>query len=214
MKNAWMRNKKVNILNYLPYFLSKDARFKALNLSDSEEQERLRLAVQDLLNQLFIDTATWSLKLWEEFCGIATDEKADYKSRRGRVLDILNGKQTVTFEFITKLINRYVVDKSGFIIPHYDQYYVDVMVPDSKVSSFSELEKMLRIYMPAHLGWKYIAYINQKTDIYFGGIVSGYSVLDIPADTSFDITINEPATPAMPGVVGVGTYINIPAEFY
>ena len=68
--------------------------------------------------------------------------------------------------------------------------------------------------MPAHLGWKYIAYINQKTDVYFGGIVSGYSVLDIPADTSFDITINEPATPAMPGVVGVGTYINIPAEFY
>ena len=214
MNNSWMRQNQVDILKYLPFFLAKDNRFNAVNTADSIEHDRLRLKVQELLQQLFIDTATWGLQLWEEFCGIVPDTTQDYKTRRDKVLAILNGKQTVTLEFITYLVNRYVADNTGAILPHYEQYYIDIMLPDGKVTSFEELEKMLRIYMPAHIGWYYVAYVRQTGHIYADGVVSQISYTTISADTGYDIAIAGACNPHAPGVVCIGTEINIPADLY
>lgn len=214
MNNSWIRQKPVDILNYLPFFLSKDNRFKSINAADSVEHEKIRLEVQELLQQLFIDTATWGLQLWEEFCGIVPDTTQDYKTRRSKILAILNGKQTVTLEFIRYLVNRYVADDTGNILPHYEQYYIDIMLPDGKVTSFEELEKMLRIYMPAHLGWHYLAYVQQNSNIYAGGITNKASYVNIPADTGYNISINGPCEPTVPVIVCVGTEITIPADLY
>ena len=214
MKSEWLRQNTVDILKYVPFFLSKDNRFNAVNSTDSIEHNKLRLAIQEVLQQLFIDTSTWGLQLWEEFCGISTDTNLDYKARRNKVLAILNGKQTVTLEFITYLINRYVADDTGCILPHYEQYYIDIMLPDGKVTNFEELEKMLRIYMPAHLGWRYIAYVNQCSNIYTAGIIANAIYINIPADTEYNIIIDEPCEPNNPGVVCIGTETTIPADLF
>lgn len=214
MKNEWMRHKTVDILKYLPFFLSEDKRFKTVNDADSIEHERLRLQVQELLEQLFVETATWGLPLWEQFCGLESDTSIDYKARRDRVLSVLNGKQVVTLDFITYLVNRYVADKSANILTHYDQYYIDIMLPDGKVTDFKELEKMLSIYMPAHLGWKYLAYVKQDGAFYLSGVVSRLSYINVDADTDYNISIDGPAEPNMPGVVSIGAEITIPADLY
>ena len=61
--NNWLRQNKVDILKYLPDFLSKDNRFMAAGIAGNNEHEKLRAAVADILNQLFVNTATWGLDL-------------------------------------------------------------------------------------------------------------------------------------------------------
>lgn len=68
------------------------------------------------------------------------------------MLDVLNGTETVTKDFLLTLINRYVADKSGSVIEHYDQYYIDILLPDGKVTSFVDLEKNLRTFILGTFG--------------------------------------------------------------
>ena len=66
-----MRNGKVDILKYLPPFLGKDKSFKATNNADSTEHDAIRADLQDLLDQLYVATATWGIEKWEELVDIA-----------------------------------------------------------------------------------------------------------------------------------------------
>lgn len=59
----------------------------AVGIAGNNEHEKLRAAVADILNQLFVNTATWGLDLWEEFCGLQTNANDAYAQRRARVLD-------------------------------------------------------------------------------------------------------------------------------
>lgn len=214
MNNIWLRKSEVDILRYLPYFLSKEPTFKAANVADSTEHERMRLQIQECLEQLFLETATWGLKLWEEYCGLESDENLDYKIRRNRVLDVLNGTETVSLDFLLSLMNRYIADKSGSVVEHYDKYYIDVLIPDGKVTSFMDLEKVLRTFMLAHLGWKYVAFSGVNGYINVSGIVSGYREFSIMADTTYDLLIDGPAEPVTTGVVIQGYEINIEPDFF
>mgnify|MGYP001679552504 CR=1 FL=1 len=56
MTHDWMRQDAVNILDYLPRFLGMDPNFHATNHADSKEHDRIRLLLQDLLNQVYVDT--------------------------------------------------------------------------------------------------------------------------------------------------------------
>lgn len=214
MNNIWLRKNEVDILRYLPYFLSKEPTFKAANAAESAEHERMRLQIQECLEQLFLETATWGLKLWEEYCGLESDENLDYKIRRNRVLGVLNGTETVSLSFLLSLINRYIADKSGSVVEHYDKYYIDILLPDGKVTSFADLEKVLKIFMPAHLGWKYVAMANVNGDFNFAGVIAHCMECNIPADTSYMLTIEEPAEPIVAGVVSQGIEISIPADLF
>ena len=214
MNNIWLRKNEVDILRYLPYFLSKEPTFKSVNAADNAEHERLRLQIQECLEQLFLKTATWGLRLWEEYCGLQSDETLDYKTRRNRVLDVLNGTETVTKDFLLTLINRYVADKSGSVIEHYDQYYIDILLPDGKVTGFADLEKNLRTFMPAHLGWKYVAFSGVNDYVNVSGIVSGCREFNIMADTSYDLLIDGPAEPVATGIVMQGYEITIEPDLF
>lgn len=212
--NNWLRKNKVDILKYLPEFLSKDPRFAAVNIADNTEHERLKAAVADIINQLFVNTATWGLDLWEEFCGLQTDLGDAYVQRRARVLDFLNANQVSTLEFITYLVNRYVADKTGIVVDHPENYSLDIFLPDNKITSFEDLEKALRIFVPAHIAWRYLVYVNVSGNIYVGGVVTGYIKMNVEADTDYAIEFDSPAEPINVGVVTNGYIMNIPSELY
>ena len=56
--NEWMRQQPINVLDYLPKFLGKDPMFKKTADTCSTEHNRLRLALQDLADNFFVNTAT------------------------------------------------------------------------------------------------------------------------------------------------------------
>ena len=208
-----IRKNEVDILRYLPDFLSKDSIFKNVSNAQSKEHERLRLLLQDLLNNLFIETATWGLKYWEEMLDISSN-KNDYQTRRAVIYSRLNNNIIVNLKFFTDLVNLFVVDKLGKVIEQPKDYSIDILIPDNKVISFEEMNKVIRTFIPAHLAWRYIAYIEGNGKLYFGGMVSRYMITNINANSGFDIKINGITKNNVIGIVHTTKIINIPANYY
>lgn len=162
MNDIWLRQNKVSILKYLPYFLSKDIRYKTTNNTCDIEHENIRLIINDLLNQLFIDTATWGLNYFEEFLNIIPKKDDDYKARRTRIKILLNAHDVSTIKFMTDLANKFLTDNSAKIIEHNSEYWFEVFFNIDGLISLEDLRAAIELYKPAHLGFKIVFYILSK----------------------------------------------------
>ena len=151
----WLRNEAVNILRYLPDFIAKDAGFKAVGDCLSEEHERQRLAVQDIFNQFFIQTATWGLTKWEELLEIYPRPAATYEERRRSIMLRLQAAQVSTKVFMERLVRRYTTDRQVMIEEHNNECYFDIIMDGVILDKLGLLEA-LDIYSPAHLGYKFL----------------------------------------------------------
>ena len=149
-----MRNDKVDILKYLPPFLGKDKSFKAANNADSTEHDAIRADLQDLLDQLYVVTATWGIEKWEELVDIAPQDGTDIAARRAAVLLKLRKLPSVTVAFLQSLINRHITDKSGVVEADNENYAVNFTIPSGKVPDSNALFIDIDTYIPAHLGRK------------------------------------------------------------
>lgn len=150
----YLRNQSVDISRYLPQFLKRDRVMKDLLDTHSWEHEHLRLNVDDISNQFFVHTATWGLADWERLLELTTTSADTYEDRRKRIFTRLQTKQTSTLEFMTQLINRYILDKSGKIVEHPESYTIDIICPLGEITDYKDLNKAIGIYIPAHIGYK------------------------------------------------------------
>lgn len=160
--DIWFRKSKIDILRYLPYKLQKDDKFYTVNTAESLEHENIRLILNDLLDQLFIDTATWGLDYFEEFLNIIPKTTDDYQTRRTRIKILLNAHDVSTIKFMTDLANKFISDKSAQIIEHNSEYWFEVFFNIDGLISLGDLRTAIELYKPAHLGFKIVFYILSK----------------------------------------------------
>ena len=160
--DIWLRKSKIDILRYLPYKLQKDYKFYTVNTAESLEHENIRLILNNLLDQLFIDTATWGLDYFEEFLNIIPKANDDYQTRRTRIKILLNAHDVSTIKFMTDLANKFISDKSAQIIEHNSEYWFEVFFNIDGLISLGDLRAAIELYKPAHLGFKIVFYILSK----------------------------------------------------
>lgn len=166
-----LRDKEPDCSRYLPAFLGNDPTFKAWLDTQSAEHKRGWLAIIDAWKQFYVQTATWGLAEWETFLGIPTDERLSDVVRRSAIIAKLNGTAAVTKEFLERTVNSFTTDKSSRVVDHPDQYSVDIYLPNGGVLSFEEMDKAIRTFMPAHIGWKYIYQTFVSGGLYMGGVI-------------------------------------------
>lgn len=184
MTHDWMRQDTVNILEYLPRFLWMDPNFHATNHADSKEHDRIRLLLQDLLNQVYVDTATWGLPLWESLVEITVRNDApDW--RRNEVKAKLRAAQSVTQPFLQAVVEMLVAGQSVRVIDVPTDYRLDIELCDGVVRSWQRLDQTLRMWVPAHIGWKYIARTDASLYLRVGAIVTVADIIHIDAQTDF-----------------------------
>ena len=58
------------LINLLPENYAESNETVAIQEGIQVESEALKMASQDLLNQLFVETATWGLSNWEKYLGL------------------------------------------------------------------------------------------------------------------------------------------------
>ncbi|EGO87212.1 hypothetical protein CBCST_13357, partial [Clostridium botulinum C str. Stockholm] len=94
-------NSYVYIRESLPEFLFDDEVFNQIIVSISNALNRLDIDTEDLQRQLFPQTCTWSIDIWENLCGI--DNKGKHlEVRRAKVIAKLAQVSPIT---ITKVEN-------------------------------------------------------------------------------------------------------------
>lgn len=184
-----LRDKEPDCSRYLPAFLGNDPTFKAWLDTQSAEHKRGWLAIIDAWKQFYVQTATWGLAEWETFLGIPTDERLSDVVRRSAIIAKLNGTATVTKEFLERTVNSFTTDKSSRVVDHPDQYSVDIYLPNGGVLSFEEMDKAIRTFMPAHIGWKYIYQTFVSGGLYMGGVIRPARISEVLGKQSGDTSV-------------------------
>ncbi|OPJ58431.1 YmfQ family protein [Clostridium oryzae] len=93
--------------DYVPPFLLKSKVFTTIYNAQQKELDNYNAAIDDIADQCFIDKATWGLKYWEEFLGIAVDETKPEGDRRSVIKAKLRGTGTVTVSLIKNVAESF-----------------------------------------------------------------------------------------------------------
>lgn len=185
-----LRRTPVKTLKHLPKFLPIDDDFKNTELISDDEHEKLRLAVLDVKNQLFVETATWGLSDWERVLGISVKENAGIEDRRIQILLKLQGLNTVSEAFMNNLINMFCEDKSGYIIQHNPEYWFEVVLNGNQKLDLDSLSDAIETYKPAHLGYTYSVNISLDSRRYIGSKVGTLRSYYLEPKTIDDTVVN------------------------
>lgn len=182
-----LRQTPVKTLKHLPKFLLKDNDFKNTALICDDEHEKLRLAILDVKDQFFVETATWGLTDWERVLDISVKKGSSINDRRTQILLKLQGANVVSKAFIVKLINNFLNDASGTIVEHNKEYYFDVCFNNGSLFDWEGLQEAIEIYKPAHLGIKYFALQNTQSNVSIYGIINIAEQIEIEAEAGYSI---------------------------
>lgn len=175
----FIRDTNVDLRNYLPPYLFNDHEFTAKLAAESAEHDNMRKTLIDICNQLFVSTATWGLDRWEKFLDIPTDYTQTYESRRQKILRKLQGSQTVTLEFLTKLVNLYVADGQAAVIDHPETYSTDFNIPLLDKENMDKMTRDVRTYIPAHIGQVYKTHADTNAENHVAMLKSTVKTIDV-----------------------------------
>lgn len=120
--------------------------------TDAKEIERLYAAINDVMDQFFVTSATWGLSNWERILNIPIIETDSYEKRRIRILSKLSGNVTFGVNEAETLAKQFSEAKNYKIFSEIKEthsfetaYYVDDIEDIENIyAGFEEVK-------PAHL---------------------------------------------------------------
>ena len=90
----------MNLIDMLPSFYHDSDFVKSYMSSQSIEHNFIKESIDDLVNNLYVDTATWGLDYFEEELGLKTDKSKSYEERRERIKAKKRGNGTTTIKML------------------------------------------------------------------------------------------------------------------
>ena len=120
------------IKRYLPSFIVKGNIIKDIFESQQAEVDLLNNNIQDLIDNLFVETATWSLENWEKKYNIPIDLDDTLENRRSRILArMVSEGQPFTKETIEAIANQFT-NGTVEVIEHLENDYFTVKFVSTK----------------------------------------------------------------------------------
>ena len=147
----------VDLTKYVPPFIWQIPEMKAIYDAQGAELGSLYYYIDDLLKQCFIDTATWSLSLWEEEFGIETNLSQSYEQRREIIKAKKRGQGTTTKAMLKNVAEAFSGGQCN-IIEHSEDYYFIIQFVGIKgiPRNMQAFKNMLEDVKPAHLGYTFL----------------------------------------------------------
>lgn len=145
------------MMGYLPGYYENSRVMSTLIDGQGQEVDRLRLALDGVLDQLFVDTATWGLARWEMEYGIPTDESKPVEQRRSVIRSKIRGIGTVTPSLIKSVAESYANGEVS-ITASYEDYTVMVTFVSTYgvPPNISDAQAAIRDVLPAHLDVRFV----------------------------------------------------------
>lgn len=89
-----------DLTGLIPPFVAEKEEMHQLYVAQGYEVGYLRHALEDIISQCFVATATWGLVRWEKLFGISTNLSLTYEQRRELIMARLRGQGTTTKQMI------------------------------------------------------------------------------------------------------------------
>ena len=130
---------------------------------------------EEFLNQLNVQTATWSLPIWEYLYGIEADTTRSLEFRRACILSKLRGYGTATLEMM-KNVAKSFCNSDVEIIEYNDEFRFEIKF-DGTASAIENKDgflKAIRELKPAHLQETLIEMTSLPSTLYVGTAIGSY----------------------------------------
>ncbi|AEE95795.1 putative phage tail protein [Mahella australiensis] len=137
---------------YLPHYYETSRVMKSILQAEGMEFDKIRKALDEILNQFFARTATWGLDRWEEEVGLPIMPNQPEDERRDKIISRLRGYGTATVSVVKQVAESY--DKGSInIIEGFPDYTVIVQFVDTAgvPPNLGDLMAAIRSVVPAHL---------------------------------------------------------------
>lgn len=150
----FIRQDKVNLSQYVPRFILKDETISNILKVESDEHEKQRLELIDLLKQFFVSSATWGLEKWENLLGVIPDNGDTIPQRRARIYAKLQGRQISTVAFLERLCKLFMSDSSIVrIVEDNEHYMFRILQENGSILYYNDMIDAINTYKPAHLNF-------------------------------------------------------------
>ncbi|MBC2579685.1 YmfQ family protein [Clostridium sp. DJ247] len=145
------------LMKYLPPYYNNSRIMQDTQNSIALEIGKVRYIKQDLLNQFFVDTATWGLStIWEKPLGIQTDLNKSYEDRREIIKAKLRGSGTVTKAMIKNVAEAFSGGEVNIIENFADYSFIVQFIGIKGIpKNMAGLIDMIETIKPAHLGYSF-----------------------------------------------------------
>lgn len=144
------------MLTYLPRYYETSRVMRSVMDADGSELDLLQQAFDETLQQLYVQTATWGLDLWEAELGIGTDREKPISQRRSAIISKIRGTGTVTIELIQNVAQAYehgtVTVKQQPALYQFTVQFVDTL---GLPPNLDDLKDAIEDIKPAHLAVQY-----------------------------------------------------------
>ncbi|MDP5275697.1 YmfQ family protein [Chengkuizengella axinellae] len=151
------RDIEQQMLDYLPKYYQESVIGTNVILQEAEEIKGLNEEISEVLQQFFIETATWGLQHWERICDLVTDESKSYEERRSVIQSKLRGIGTVTAALIKEVAESYGHGEVAVEeVPQ--EYSIDItFIGELGIpTNLEDIQQALAEIIPAHLGIEYV----------------------------------------------------------
>jgi acetolactate synthase small subunit len=121
---------------------------------ESLEIDKLKECIDDLVNNLYVQTATWGLDYFEEELGIDTDISKSYEERREKILAKKRGSGTSTKAMIKNTAEAFSGGEVD-VIENFEDYSFIVKFVGIKgiPKNIEDFKEMIDEIKPAHLAY-------------------------------------------------------------
>lgn len=147
-----IKNKSPNLMKYMPeYYQQSNVTKDALN-SQSYEVGKLLVTIEDVEKQLYVDSATWGLDIWEDTYNIPTNLNATYEDRREVIKAKTRGQGTITPQMLKKTAEAFSGGEVDIIEHPEDDYFIIKFIGVKGIPrNMAGFIDMLEDIKPAHL---------------------------------------------------------------
>lgn len=145
-----------DLLSYLPTYYRTSRVMTGIQGALGTELGKLWRALDEILAQVFVRTATWGLDRWEQELGIQTDPSRPIDYRRSMVLAKLRGVGTSTVALIQSVASSFSGGECDVIeYPAEYRFVVKFIGTRGIPPNLGDLTEAIEDVKPAHLAFSY-----------------------------------------------------------
>lgn len=147
---------KPDLMQYVPKYYYSSLVMQNLFGAESDELALLNWHTKDTASQLFVDTATWGLALWEKQIGIYTNVSKSYAERREIIKARMRGGGTSTKAMIQSVAESFSGGDVGIIEDNANCSFIVQFVGIKGIPpNMQGLIDALETIKPAHLAYSF-----------------------------------------------------------
>lgn len=147
---------KPDLMRYMPGYYHDSMLMKTILDADADELGKYYYYIEDLFKQLFINSATWGLDIWEKELGLTTDISKTYEERRELIMARLRGVGTITKVLLKNIASAFSGGDVDVIeYPAECRIVIKFIGTKGVPKNMNTFAAMVETVKPAHLAYSF-----------------------------------------------------------